>query len=187
MAKVSVGKNVFIPMPVCLVGANVCGKANFMTVGFITRVSINPAYIGIGIGKIHFTTEGIKENKTFSVNFPATSNVAVSDYCGIVSGEKEDKSKLFDVFYGTLKSAPMIDNFPLSLECQLVDTHEYGTHNFFVGEIVASHADETCLSEGKLDFAKISPFILTMMDNNYWQLGKQIGKAFAVGKEIKDR
>jgi flavin reductase (DIM6/NTAB) family NADH-FMN oxidoreductase RutF len=70
MEKSEIGLNVFIPMPVVLVGTQVAGKANFMAVGWITRANGNPPMIACGIGNHHFTTRGIAETKTFSVNIP---------------------------------------------------------------------------------------------------------------------
>ena len=102
--KINIGNNVYVyPMPVTLVGAQVEGKANFMAVGWVSRVNANPPYIGISINKNHYTTKGILENGSFSVNFPSADMVKKTDYCGIVSGRKEDKSKLFEVFYGKIE------------------------------------------------------------------------------------
>jgi flavin reductase (DIM6/NTAB) family NADH-FMN oxidoreductase RutF len=127
--KINIGNNVFVyPMPVTLVGTQVEGRVNFMTVGWISRVNANPPYIGIGINKNHYTARGILENKGFSVNFPSADMVKKTDYCGIVSGRKEDKSKLFEVFYGKFETAPMIKECPLNLECGLVETMEFPTN-----------------------------------------------------------
>lgn len=58
------------PNPVTLLGANVEGRANFMSLGWVSRVNAEPPYIGIGVNKAHHTIRGILENKTFSINFP---------------------------------------------------------------------------------------------------------------------
>ena len=129
--KVTIGNNVFVyPMPVTLVGTQVDEKVNFMAVGWISRVNGNPPYIGIGINKNHYSNKGIIDSKGFSVNFPTADMMKETDYCGIVSGRKEDKSKLFEVFYGKFESAPMIKDCSLNLECGLVETIEFPTHYF---------------------------------------------------------
>ena len=79
----------------------------------------SPPMLGIGIHRPHYTTGGILENKTFSVCFPSSKMAEKTDYCGLVSGKKVDKSELFDVFYGNLNTAPMIAECPLCLECRL--------------------------------------------------------------------
>ena len=92
MNNIKIDNNVFIPMPVTLVGCLLKGKANFMAAGWVSRVNANPPWIGIGIGRVHATAEGIFENKSFSVCFPNSADIVKTDYCGIVSGKKVDKS-----------------------------------------------------------------------------------------------
>jgi len=72
MEKTQIGTNFFIPMPVVLVGTQVGGKANFMTVGWCARANANPPMVVCGIGNHHYTPKGIAETKTFSVNIPSS-------------------------------------------------------------------------------------------------------------------
>jgi flavin reductase (DIM6/NTAB) family NADH-FMN oxidoreductase RutF len=186
MKKISAGTNVFIyPMPVVLVGTNVKDRANFMAVGFVSRVNAAPPMLAVGIFNKHYTNEGMKENGTFSVCFPDAALIEKTDYCGIVSGRKVDKSTLFDVFYGETKTAPMIEECPLNLECRLVQTVELQTNNLHIGEIIASYADERCMTEGKIDIKKLNPLLLTMPDNRYWTVGGFAGDAWEAGKKLK--
>jgi flavin reductase (DIM6/NTAB) family NADH-FMN oxidoreductase RutF len=185
MEKVSIGNNAFIfPMPVVLLGTQARGKANFMAVGWISRVNGNPPLIAVGIGKSKYTPPFIVENGTFSICLPSENLREKTDYCGIVSGEKADKSKVFDVFYGRLGTAPMIRECPICLECRLVKAVELPTHDVFIGEIAESYADESCLTDGKPDFAKVKPLLLTMPDNHYWTLGERVGEAWSDGKKL---
>lgn len=186
--KITIGNNVFVyPMPVTLVGTQVDGRVNFMTVGWISRVNANPPYIGVGINKNHYTAKGIIENGGFSVNFPTADMMKITDYCGIVSGKKEDKSKLFDVFYGKFEAAPMIKECPLNLECGIVETMEFPTNYFFVGEILAAYSEEQYLTEGKLDIEKMKPLLLTMPDNSYWTVGDYNGAAWKTGLSLRGK
>ena len=186
--KINIGNNVFVyPMPVTLVGTQVEGRVNFMAVGWISRVNANPPYIGIGINKNHYTTKGIMENGGFSVNFPSSDMVEKTDYCGIVSGRKEDKSKLFEVFYGKFETAPMIKECPLNLECGLVETMEFPTNYLFVGEILAAYSEEQYMTDGKLDIEKMKPLLLTMPDNSYWTVGDYKKPAWKTGMSLKDK
>jgi flavin reductase (DIM6/NTAB) family NADH-FMN oxidoreductase RutF len=185
MEKQQIGNNFFIPMPVVLVGTQVMGKDNFMTVGWCARANANPPMIACGIGNHHYTPKGIMENKTFSVNIPSSDLIEKTDYCGIVSGEKTDKSKVFEVFYGLLKTAPMIKECPVSLECRLVQTIPLPTNSLYIGEIVGAYADGKVMKDGKPDFPEIDPLFLTMPDNRYWTLGKHAGDAWSAGKNLK--
>ena len=185
MSKIKVGPNISLPMPVTLVGSIVKEKANFMAAGWVTRVNSKPPYIGIGINKVHYTPSGIQDKRTFSVNFPGIDIVTETDYCGIFSGRNADKSTIFEVFYGELKTAPMIKNCPLSMECKLVDTHEMPTNNLFIGEIFAAYTDEKYLTNGQPDIKKMKLMILSMPDNNYWAIGEHVGEAWKIGKSLK--
>jgi flavin reductase (DIM6/NTAB) family NADH-FMN oxidoreductase RutF len=79
----------------------------------------------------------------------------------------------------------MIEECPLSLECRLVQTVELPTNNLYIGEIVASFADEGCMVQGKLDIRRLNPLLLTMPDNRYWTVGEFAGNAWEAGKKFK--
>lgn len=187
MEKQQIGNNFFIPMPVVLVGTKVEGKENFMPVGWCARVNGNPPMIACGIHNSHYTPDGIRKNQTFSVNIPSAGLLEKTDYCGIVSGAKTDKSKVFSVFYGGLKTAPMIQECPVVLECRLTETVPLPTHSLFIGEIAGVYADGKVIRDGKPDFSLIDPLILTMPDNRYWTLGRHAGDAWSAGKKLASR
>jgi len=186
MDKISISPNFFIPMPVVLLGAQVNGKANFMPAGWCSRANANPPMISCGINKVHFTPQGIRENRTFSVNIPSSSLIEKTDYCGLVTGAKVDKSEVFDVFYGSLGTAPMIRECPVTMECMLVHAVELPTNTVFIGEITRVYADMAVIRNGRPDFKVIDPkviepILLTMPDNTYWTLGDAAGKAWSAG------
>jgi flavin reductase (DIM6/NTAB) family NADH-FMN oxidoreductase RutF len=115
MEKLKIDNNAFVyPMPVVLAGSVVDGKANFMAVGWVSRVNFKPPMIGIALSP-HYTNKGIDDNQAFSINIPDVSLMEKTDYCGLVSGKKVDKSKIFKVFYGQLPHAPMIEECPLCI------------------------------------------------------------------------
>jgi flavin reductase (DIM6/NTAB) family NADH-FMN oxidoreductase RutF len=170
------------PMPVVIVGARMDGKDNFMTAAFCGMMNIKPPVVALGLEMRHFTTLGIKQNGTFSVNLPSTAMMKVTDYCGLVSGHKVDKSGLFKVFYGKLETAPMIEDCPLTMECKLMQSFEFSPDAAFFGEVVATYCDDEFMG-GKLpDIAKLDPMVYSMGDNSYWSLGKKLGTAWSVGK-----
>lgn len=185
MEKQQIGSNFFIPMPVVLMGTQVKGKDNFMAVGWCARVNGNPPMIACGIAKNHYTPQGVAENKSFSLNIPSADLLDKTDYCGIVSGANTDKSKIFSVFHGSLKTAPMIRECPVTLECRLVQDVSLPTHHLFIGEIVGVYADSRVIRDGKPDFPGIDPLFLTIPDNRYWTLGKHAGDAWSAGKKLK--
>jgi len=186
MEKEKLGGNSFIyPMPVTLLGTKHGDVANFMALGWLSRANGNPPLLVVGINKAHFTTQLIRENRAFSINYPTAGMIQEVDYCGLVSGRREDKSQLFTVEYGELEQAPLIRECPLSLECKLYDIYEMPTHDLFVGEIIASYADKKILTDGKPDLAKLNPLLLTMPDNYYWTVKEKVGKAWDIGRELQ--
>ena len=173
--------SVIYPMPIALVGAVVEGKVNFMPLAWMSRANMHPPMIAVGMGK-HYTNIGMQEHNEFSVNIPSMDMLELTDYCGLISGEKQDKSDLFTVFYGELAHAPMIEECPITMTCKLVQTILLPSHKLYIGEIVDIYASAGVLSDGKPDITKIRPFVFTMPDNGYWSLGEHIGQGWSSGK-----
>ncbi|MDD4050454.1 MAG: flavin reductase family protein [candidate division Zixibacteria bacterium] len=186
MAKVNVGPNAFgYPMPMSLVGTMVEGRPNFMAAAWVSRVNPSPPMMAVAIGKSHATNTGIKQQGSFSINFPGVDLIKATDYCGLVSGKKTDKSKVFEVYYGQLETAPLIAACPFGLECRLIDTVELPIDDLFIGEIVAAYTEEKYMTEGSLDVRLMKPFLLTMPDNRYWAVGEVVGKAWQDGRDLR--
>src|SRR4030042_231318 len=169
-------------MPVSLVGANIGGKPNFEAIAWFNLVDYQPNLIGVSSEKSHYTNKGIRENKTFSVNIPSAGMVAATDFCGLYSGSKVDKSKAFDVFYGELKTAPMISECPVNVECRLNQTLELLHGEVFIGEIVGVYIEDKYLTDNKTTTRKIDPLLFEGTLGSYWKVGEHVAKAFGIGK-----
>ena len=172
------------PKPVVLVGSVVDGRLNFFTVAWFNRMSRTPNIWGACVGKTKYTLKGIRENKTFSVNFPGADLVMKTDYCGIRSGKDVDKSQLFDVFYGELESAPMIGECPVTAECTLTDIIELSTHSLLLGEVKHLYSEERYMTNGVLDQKKLNLLIFTNPARQYWTLGDVVADAYSIGEEL---
>ena len=170
-------------MPTTLIGALVDGKPNYITIAHVGIMS--PGTVSLGMYKAHHTNVGIKKNGTFSVNIPGESLVVKADYCGLVSGKKVDKGALFKTFFGKLKTAPMIEECPVNMECRLVKTVDFPTHDIFMGEVENTFCDEGVLTDGVLDFDKMRPLLFTMGDKGYWSMGRRVADAWGAGKKLK--
>lgn len=176
-------KNMFLPMPVTIIGTTIDDRPNFMTAGWVARVNAEPARIGVSISRDHATADAIIKNGSFSVCVPGHDILSRVDQCGVISGRDFDKSALFSHFYGVLKDVPMIVECPVCMECSLHETLSGESNYFFIGNIEAVHADPKCLSgESTLDPEMAGFIILTMPDNRYWSLGMEIGRAWSIGK-----
>ncbi|MBS1214935.1 MAG: flavodoxin [Proteobacteria bacterium] len=187
MDKIKIDSNdAFVyPMPMTLIGAVVDGRPNFLAAAWVSRVNFKPAMMMAALGA-HHTNLGIDANGAFSINIPDVSLLEKTDYCGIVSGKKVDKSKLFDVFYGSLAGAPLIRECPLSMACRLNQTVKLPFDTLYIGDVVEVYTEERYLTGGKPDVKKINPFTLTMPDNHYWRVGELAGNAWSAGKKLKE-
>jgi flavin reductase (DIM6/NTAB) family NADH-FMN oxidoreductase RutF len=181
MEKIKIGNVPFGPFPTAIVGAEVNDKPNYVTVGACGVVCQKPV-LYISIKDSHFTTFGIKANGFFSLNIPPVEFIAKTDYCGIVSGNSVDKSKIFTAFYDEAGKAPLIKECSMNFLCKVIQTIPIFDFNMFLGEIVATYVNDDCLVEGKPDSKRINPII--MMGASYWNLDSQVGCAFKEGKNI---
>lgn len=191
MDKILMGPQTLIyPMPVLLVGSNVDDKPNFMAVAWGGIANSEPPMISVAIRHTRHTLKGIRQNEAFSVNIPSANMVREADYCGITSGAKVDKVEVcqFEVFYGKLGNAPLIEQCPVNLECKVIHILDLGSHALVIGRIEETHVSESCLTDGKPDVNKIKPITYVMSPiSRYQALGEVLGKAFNVGRELKPR
>jgi flavin reductase (DIM6/NTAB) family NADH-FMN oxidoreductase RutF len=186
MKKINVGKRAFVyPMPMCLVGVMVHSRPNFMPAAWVTPVNYNPPMIAVALGKMHYTNIGIKEQKKFSICIPNSAIAEKVDYCGLVSGEKVDKSGMFKVYYEGDNTIPLIDECPVNIQVELDRVVGLPSNEMFIGQVINTFVDENCMEAGIPDIRKIDSYTLTMPDNRYWTVGENMGKAWNMGKTMK--
>ena len=141
--------------------------------------------ITICISATHKTTENILLRKAFTVSMATADTVAACDYVGIVSGN-ETPDKMAKAGFHTTPSetvdAPLIDELPMAVECRL-KSYDPETCRL-VGEIVNVCADESVLTNGLIDPAKLRPITFDPVNNAYLALGEKVGDAFADGAKI---
>lgn len=164
------------PFAVALVGTHVDGAPNFCLVTNLTVGDLG-SHIVIGIGTKHHTWQGIQQNAVFSVNLPDTQHLRLVDACAKHSGRDRDKATGFTLFYGTLEHAPMIEEFPITMECRVREIVELETHAVIIGSVVQSFVEESSGNEC-FDPVVVDP-ILYCLDGGYYKLGPKIG---TVGK-----
>ena len=186
MERLNIGNNPFLmPMPVVIVGACIGERPNFMAVGWASRVNAKPAIMSVAIGR-HATAEAILETGEYSINIPSVDLLEKTDLVGLVSGSGFDKSSLFEVYYGSLRKAPMIGQCPVAIECKVIQVVELPLDRLFIGEVKGTWTQERYLTDGSPDIQKVRPFCLTMPDNRYWSVGSPVGRAWHDGLGLKD-
>ena len=184
MNKTKLGPDTLLyPRPAVLVGANVDEKPNFMVVACCGIGALKPPAITLAILKPRYTLKHIRENGTFSVNISSSGMAKKTDYCGVYSGKKKDKSQVFKTFYGKLKTAPLIEECPVNLECKVLHLLDMGSHTLIVGEIVETYISDDCLTDGKPDPQKIDPLVFIPKARKYHRVGEFIGPSHKLGKD----
>ena len=175
------------PHPTVLVGTITDGKPDVAAVAWTGVAASNPAAVTIALQPHRWSLKGIYQNRAFSINIPTQEQVKEADYCGLVSGKDADKVKDcgFKIFYGSIKAAPLIEQCPINLECEVSHILNLGSHHLVVGNVIETHISEGYLTDGKPDIEKVRPFIFGPM--KYYAVGGAFADAFKVGQEIKSR
>ena len=137
----------------------------------------------------HKTTDNLRLNKAFTLSYADARTVAESDYFGIASG-RDVKDKVAHVGFHCTKSqnvnAPIIDEYPLAMECKVVELIERENDGaFVVGEIVNAVADPSILTDGKIDIKKLNPLVWDGSSFNYYTIADSVGKAWNSGMKLK--
>jgi flavin reductase (DIM6/NTAB) family NADH-FMN oxidoreductase RutF len=189
MTKIKLGAYPYLyPMPTVIVGANVDGKPNFITVSYCGIVQHKPPMVSITLIDGHYTNKGIQKNGCFSINIPNTRMLKVADYLGLHSGDSIDKSRLFKVFYGELRHAPMIEETPLNLECRLVQTVSLGNNcEIYIGEIMECYSESRYLRNERPCIKKLKPILFSINTNNYFSVGRKLGPAWEIGLKYRPK
>lgn len=181
-------KTLAYPTPVWVIGSyDKDGKANVMTIAWGGICCSKPPCVAISLRKATYTYGNIVERKAFTVNIPSEAYAGQVDYFGLVSGKNTDKlavTGLTSVRSG-LVDAPYLKEFPMHLECSVLQTIEIGLHTQFIGEIVDVKADESVLgANGLPDIGKVKPVLFSPEMRVYHKVGDQIGEAFSIGKSL---
>ncbi|HUT86081.1 MAG TPA: flavin reductase family protein [Elusimicrobiales bacterium] len=190
--KISIGaKTIAHPHPAFIVGSYTKeGKANMMAAAWGGICCSRPPCIAISLRKATLTYHNIMHHKAFTINIPSSKFIKEVDYVGIYSGKNTDK--FADTGLTPVKSdlvnAPMVEEFPYSLECKLIKTTDLGLHTQFIGEILDIKADKEILTGGEPDIEKVKPLIYASGTNRaYYTISAKLSDAFSAGKNLKKK
>jgi flavin reductase (DIM6/NTAB) family NADH-FMN oxidoreductase RutF len=165
------------PVPVVLVSCGHGEQANIITIAWTGILCSNPPQVGIGVRPDRHSHGLIQQAGEFVVNVPSERLLNEVEYCGFVSGRDADKfdtSGLTPV-PGSAIQTPIIAESPINLECKLTHTLPLGSHDLFVGEVVAVQISEELLDQrGRMDNGKLKPILFT--GDEYWGLGELLGR-----------
>lgn len=177
-----------LPTPVWLVGSyDRDGKPNLATIAWGGICCSEPPAVTISLRKARHSYPAILERQAFTVNIPSETYLAAADYAGLVSGRNVDKFAAAGLtpVASELVDAPYVAEFPLVLECRLLQTVELGVHTQFIGEIVDVKAEADVLNpQGQIDAALVRPIVYSPAGRGYYGLGPVIGQGFETGKAL---
>ena len=181
-------KTLIMPAPVWVVGTyDADGKANVMTVAWGGICCSKPPSVCVSLREATHTYQAILDREAFTVNVPSAEQVKVADYFGIASGCDVDKFAVAGLTATRAEhvEAPLVEEFPLNLECSLIHTLKIGLHTLFVGEILDVKAEESILNENERpSIEKLNPPIFSTGEAAYYAVGQPLGPAFTIGKEL---
>jgi flavin reductase (DIM6/NTAB) family NADH-FMN oxidoreductase RutF len=177
--------------PVLIVGSYaVDGRPNAMAVAWGGICSSRPPAVAISVRPERYTHEGIEAHRAFTVSVPSEEYLAEADLFGIGSGRDLDKFAATGLtpVRAEYVDAPYVGEFPLVLECRLIESIDLDAHTQFIGEIVDVKVDEACLGEdGRPDIALLRPFLYDAFGFGYHGVGDRVGDAFTAGRRFLQR
>ena len=186
--KKSLGVKPYVfPMPVLMIatyGENQTVDVMNMAWGGISANNM----VALNITETHKTAKNIKERGAFTLSIADAAHLAQADFFGIASGnnmaDKFERSGLHAIPSERV-DAPVIEEFPLTLECKVAELqHDQGGFRV-LGEIVNVLADETVLdASGNVDPTKLNAFVFDQFQNGYYAIGEKIGQAWSSGKHL---
>ncbi len=165
------------PTPVGVIGTKVDSRINYVLVAHFGIVSHQ--HVLVSLSKSHYTNKGILENKKLTINLVDKDMLPKADYVGSVSGGKVDKSHVFSSYEGET-GMPIIEESPLTMECEVVDDHEIAGFDNFICTIKAVHVKEEYLIDGKtIDYEKLKPVLFEFPTYQYLLTGEVLGKCLS--------
>jgi flavin reductase (DIM6/NTAB) family NADH-FMN oxidoreductase RutF len=165
------------PVPVVLVSCGRGEQANVITIAWTGILCSSPPQVGIGVRPSRYSHGLIEGTGEFVINIPGEDLLDEVEYCGFVSGREADKfaARGLTPAPGSAVQTPIVAECPINIECRLSHTLSLGSHDLFVGEVVAVQVSQEVLDEqGRVDNGKLKPILFT--GDEYWGLGSLLGR-----------
>jgi flavin reductase (DIM6/NTAB) family NADH-FMN oxidoreductase RutF len=174
MTKISLKPGTYLyPLPAALITCGPRERPNIVTLAWMGTLCSEPPILGISIRPSRHSSALIKQHGEFVVNLPTAELARATDYCGVVSGQKVDKFAATGLTPAAAKvvHTVVIAECPVNIECQVAQVLSLGSHDLFLGQVVAVQADQSVLGDkGEIDLNKAHPLVYG--GNRYWNLGQ---------------
>lgn len=169
--------NMLYPLPVVMVSmTDRNGRNNIITIGWAGTVCTNPPMVSISVRPERYSYPILKETGEFVINLTTKELTFATDYCGVVSGRDVDKFEEMKLTALPAKEvkAPLIAESPVNIECRVRDILSLGSHDMFLADVVAVHADEKYMDENhKFHLEQAQPIVYS--HGSYLLCGEQLG------------
>jgi flavin reductase (DIM6/NTAB) family NADH-FMN oxidoreductase RutF len=164
------------PVPIVLVSCGHAEQANVLTIAWTGILCSKPPQIGIGVGPERHSHDLILRTGEFVINIPGEELINEVEYCGFSSGRDVDKfaARGLTPISGSAIETPIVAECPINIECRVGHHLPLGSHDLFVGQVVAVQINSEVLGEdGRVDDRKIKPILFNARE--YWGLGELLG------------
>ena len=171
------------PMPVLMIATfNEDGTVNVMNAAWGTMFERDQVFLNLS--ENHKTVKNIKERGAFTISIADSKHVKEADFFGVVSGNNTlDKFARSGLTYQASEhvDAPIINEFPLCMECEFISYNEYGV----LGKVVNTTADESVMNGEEVDITKVSAIAFDPYTHGYYKVTERVGNAFKDGFDLK--
>ena len=175
------------PMPVLMVSTfNEDGSVDVMNAAWGTMV--DRTKVALNLTETHKTVENIRARKGFVVSIADAAHVTEADYFGVVSGrnEKDKFAKSGMTFTKSeLVDAPIINEFPIALECEFIEYQSGETGLGVIGRVLRTSVDEDKMKDGKVDVDALGAITFDPYTHGYYKVSGKVGDAFKDGLKLK--
>lgn len=182
----SITEGIF-PMPVLMVATyNDDGSVNVMNAAWGTMQERD--VVALNLTETHKTVKNIKARGAFTVSIADASHVVEADYFGVDSGNRNpNKFAASGLTAGKAEhvDAPVINEFPLCLECEFIEYQDGQYGLGVIGKVVNVTADESVLRDGKLDMSLVNAIAFDPYTHGYYKVTDRVGEAFKDGLKLK--
>lgn len=169
--------NMLYPLPVVMVSVkDKNGKNNIITVAWAGTICTNPPMVSISVRPERYSYQILKETGEFVINLTTKELAYATDYCGVKSGRDVDKFRELGLNALEAKEvkAPLIAESPVNIECKVREVIALGSHDMFMADVVAVHADEKYMDEKhKFHLEQSQPIVYS--HGAYLVCGEQVG------------
>ena len=184
--KLNLTEGIF-PMPVLMVATyNDDGSVNVMNAAWGTMQERGT--VALNLTETHKTVQNIKKRGAFTVSIADAKHVVEADYFGVVSGNREPnkfENSGMTAVKSELVDAPIINEFPLCLECEFVEYQGDETGVGVIGKVVNVTADEAVMKNCKVDMTLVDAIAFDPYTHGYYRVSERVGDAFKDGLKLK--